>query len=107
MTDYTSVRNFERGKAELLATLAALPVPELSREATPGELREAKAHLEGMAKAFDRYVELLGSEVKSATREHFDESHFREPVLSALDGYALYELESCAEHTQINMREPV
>lgn len=106
MTDYSHA-TLERAKAELLAALTKLPVPTLSRRATPGELRDAKEHLTAMCRAFDTYIEKLGSEVRSSTSEHFDEAHFREATLSALDGFALYELESCAEHTQMSMREPV
>lgn len=105
MIDYQSLTELRKAKQELLRKLFALDVPKLSHCADPDELMNMKAHLEKVCEAVDAYVAKLGEQAQLATTAYMDDRHFQQPMFSALDGNALYELESAAEQVREDMRE--
>lgn len=82
---------------ELLTRIAALKPKAIPTFPEPGDFIERGAHLSSIALAVDAYILAIGQDAKENMRSGFDLSLFVAPLTNAIEGNAIYELESCAE----------
>ncbi len=93
----TTANPLEAAKANAIAALVALPVPRMSPSTTPDEIMALSDFLNGLIEAVDPLIAAVGQEFAfNVSGTKYALPFFKDQLLAALDGAALYEIESAA-----------
>jgi hypothetical protein len=83
--------------SDLVTGFLALRAPRIPVSPDPHHLLNIADHLREIAAIVDRYIEAVGSEIKSNSNVCVDGSLFDRQLFGALDGNALFEIQRAAE----------
>ena len=93
-----SINPIYTAAADLLKSLAAMPIPRIPVEPEPGDLQEIGLHLLDFAARVDRYILTVGEELdRNSPPCGFDMSCFTRVLTSAIEGNATFEAEKAAQ----------
>jgi hypothetical protein len=90
---------------EAVQALARLYIPRLDVSPSPDQFRDMADFLTHWAKIADRVLKIVGEEAKANSCENVNVGLFDGQFQSTIDGYALFELEKCAEGLQAEYDE--
>lgn len=92
---------------ELSKVAQGITPTRLPLEPSPSDIRALRDDLEALIRAVDPLVEAYGEYAAAYSGHSIDQGLFRDQLLGALDGNALYEIESAAERLQEKISEAV
>jgi hypothetical protein len=90
---------------EAVQALARLYVPHISVSPSPDQFRDMADFLTHWARIADRVLKIVGEEAKANSCENVNAGLFDGQFQATLEGYALFELEKCAEGLQAEYDE--
>lgn len=93
VTPIRSSNPFEAAKQVLIHKLQVLKPPKLSVFPNPAEFDDTRDFLRELAEAFDEMIAAVGHQVADNSSARVDMGLFLSPVMDAISGNALYEIE--------------
>lgn len=96
----------ESSLGNLIADLQALKTPRLSSRADSEELDAASLYVLRFAEACDRHLRDIGEEIAASVPGSFDRSLFEYQFFGAVDGNALFEIETAKDEAAEEEEHP-
>lgn len=96
MTD-NHYANIQARWQHLAQVAAGIQPTRLPLEPLPSEIRAIRDDLEALIRAVDPLIQEYGAYVQAYSGSRIDQSLFKDQLLGALDGNALFEIEEAAD----------
>jgi hypothetical protein len=97
---------FEIARRDLVAAIAAMPVP-YGFDSFPAakQFEDVGEHIHYMAVLIDRWLSKIGREIASNSTAGIDEWQFTETMVDATDGWCIFECTKAAEQVRADAEE--
>jgi hypothetical protein len=99
---------FEIARRDLIAAIAAMPVPSpIDVDPLAKQFEDVGEHIHYMARLVDVWLRRIGAEVASNSTSTCDMRCFTEQFTGAVEGFALFEVSKAAEQVRADAEEMV